>query len=179
MQQRDIPEGLIEQKQSELDDIIAEAFGMKDNVYFKYATEVMIPMITGNTDIGMEQNKEDEMYTKYATIFYDYFADIYEEQNRFVHIKMYTNLKGGFAALELKLTDNQCGEKIQIEKSGDAAEFYSVVYQKYNDVFCRRMDSYWFEENRFLILKASGKENWHEANAYMDIAEVTARILSE
>ena len=92
---------------------------------------------------------------------------------------MYTNLKGGFAALELKLTDNQCGEKIQIEKSGDAAEFYSVVYQKYNDVFCRRMDSYWFEENRFLILKASGKENWHEANAYMDIAEVTARILSE
>lgn len=174
-----IPEGLIEQKQSELDDIIAEAFGMKDNVYFKYATEVMIPMITGNTDIGMEQNKEDETYTKYATIFYDYFADIYEEQNRFVHIKMYTNLKGGFAALELKLTDNQCGEKIQIEKSGDAAEFYSVVYQKYNDVFCRRMDSYWFEENRFLILKASGKENWHEANAYMDIAEVTARILSE
>ena len=37
-----IPEEMIEKKQSELDEIVADAFGMKDNVYFKYAIEVMI-----------------------------------------------------------------------------------------------------------------------------------------
>lgn len=68
------------EKQSELDEIVADAFGMKDNVYFKYAIEVMIPMIAGNTDIGIERTEENEMYGRYAKIFYDYFADIYEEQ---------------------------------------------------------------------------------------------------
>lgn len=174
-----IPEEMIEKKQSELDEIVADAFGMKDNVYFKYAIEVMIPMIAGNTDIGIERTEENEMYGRYAKIFYDYFADIYEEQKKFVHIKLYTNLKGGFAALELMLTDNSCGEKIEVDESECAAEIYQVFYAKYNDVFYKRLDHYWFEENRFFIVKAAGKERWHEANAYMDIAEVTARILSE
>ena len=119
------------------------------------------------------------MYGRYAKIFYDYFADIYEEQKKFVHIKLYTNLKGGFAAFELMLTDNSCGEKIEVDESECAAEIYQVFYAKYNDVFYKRLDHYWFEENRFFIVKAAGKERWHEANAYMDIAEVTARILSE
>ena len=43
------------------DEIVADAFGMKDNVYFKYAIEVMIPMIAGNTDIGIERAEENEM----------------------------------------------------------------------------------------------------------------------
>lgn len=146
-----IPEEMIEKKQSELDEIVADAFGMKDNVYFKYAIEVMIPMIAGNTDIGIERTEENEMYGRYAKIFYDYFADIYEEQKKFVHIKLYTNLKGGFAALELMLTDNSCGEKIEVDESECAAEIYQVFYAKYNDVFYKRLDHYWFEENRFLL----------------------------
>lgn len=68
-----------------------------------------------------------------------------------MHIKLYTNLKGGFAALELMLTDNSCGEKIEVDKSECAAEIYQVLYAKYNDVFYKRLDHYWFEENRFLL----------------------------
>lgn len=54
-----------------------------------------------------------------------------------MHIKLYTNLKGGFAALELMLTDNSCGEKIEVDESECAAEIYQVFMQNIMMCFTR------------------------------------------
>lgn len=175
-----VTEDELDDKMKELDKNVLEAFDMKDNVYVQYALDVMIPMITAgssfNTICG-SMNPED--YISYAEIFYGYFSEVFESEGKFVQIEIYPDVEGSLTAFTLRLVREKPKQTIKLLQISMLPDVLNFVYQAYNDIFYNRRDHYHFEENSFMILKAATRKNWHPANAYMDLAEITERIIND
>lgn len=169
----------ISDKLQELDECIMEAFHLKDNVYIQYANDIMIPMITEKSKKLYTERITAEGLKAYARVFYRYFADVYEPEEKYVKIVIDPNVGEGFAAMLLSLEENSGGKGIMAESIQLSAEAVQFCVQAYNEAFYWKRNCYYFEENGFLILKSNNRRNWQMANAYTDLSEIIERIVRE
>lgn len=169
----------ISDKLQELDECILDAFHLKDNVYIQYANDIMIPMITGKKGKLYTENITLEELKEYARIFYEYFAEIYEPEGKHVNIVIDPNVSDGFTAMMLSLEESSDRKGIETESLRLSADGIQFCMQTYNEIFYRRRDCYYFEENSFMILKSDSRRNWQRANAYADLSEIIERIVRE
>lgn len=169
----------IENKIKILDDLILEAFGLKNNIFVDYALNVTIPMLT-NKDKKYREVKENEL-KEYSCVFVRYFENLYNEPNKYIRIKFYSFSK--YTIFELQVLDTKPKEKIVFLKYDELDEIkktsIKLLIYKRNDIFYKIKDVVNFEDNSFYVTKTNEYKNWHRASSEIDLSYVIDNIMSD
>ncbi|WP_313562516.1 HsdM family class I SAM-dependent methyltransferase [Ruminiclostridium cellobioparum] len=177
------PQEDIDDKITELDDIILEAFNLQHNPFVNYALNVMIPQIVHARQPEQLLYKivTEKDLIEYSEVFVNYFENIYTKVGKYILIKIYPQLGNNFTAFELIVADESVTPQICLcdDNYGVKRLLSKFSIYKYNDMFYQIRDVLYFEENSFFIIKTNEYKNWHPAIAQIDLAEVIDRILFE
>ena len=99
---------LLKKLEFELENIIFEIFGLKNNIFLDYALNIQIPLVTGN---NKERVASKEDLIEYSKPFVDYFENIY----KCIKVNIYPNIKKKFSIFELIISDESLEKKIQFK----------------------------------------------------------------
>ena len=93
-------------------------------------------------------------------------------------INIYPDIKGKFAALEIKLSLKEKKSDIIVNDINDDIDLLTkfMIYQK-NDYFYQKKDIVEFSEDSIIIVKSIEAKNWHSAMAIKDSSKVINKIL--
>lgn len=165
---------------AELDLLILEKFGLTNDLFMDYALNVQIPLIA-NDQLTWDKVNSQQL-TSYATIFIEYFTNIFPRNEKFVVAKLYKNIMGHYSAMELVFQDAKpVSSIVEVEEHNDAhmSLFSNFMINEVNDLFYQMRDVISFKNNSFFILKTDENKNWHPAMAKLDLADVLDSIFTE
>ena len=161
----------IKSKTEELDNIIFEAFDLKNNEFIKYVIDIQIDRLTKKENIN-KQVKKTEL-KKYANYFINYFKPIYAKLDKYICITFYQNKY--FTIFEIIESDIKVDEiKFEQISENDLIKnfFIKISIDKISDLFFSIKNVMNFESNSFFIIKTNEYKNWHPACAIMDLSNV-------
>lgn len=164
----------------DLDGIVLESFGLKDDVFVNYAINITIPELTGKKTDFVYNKVTTEDLIKFSKCFEKYFSTIYNECGKYVSIVLYPSIGSHYAVFELRIEDDTPTSVITIvgEADDDKELFTKFSMYAYNDKFYQIRDVIHFDENSFFIIKPNILKNWHPAIAELDLVDVVEQIMS-
>lgn len=175
MQQAESKE-LLEKLQKCLDKCVMKMYGLQDNPFVDYSLSVQIPMLCGTYQ---ETKCNEKLMKRYSLIFAKEWEKHFGQSAVYYTINIYPNIKGKFAAFQVKLsfekmTENICVNEDVDENLGLLTDF--MIYQL-NDGFYQTKNIVEFSDDAFVIVKSIESRNWHPAMAIKDSHKVLNTVL--
>lgn len=168
----------ISQDISQLDQMILDKFGLKEDPFIDYAINVQIPLLNSKKLTFREVTAEE--LKDYSKVFVDYWKKLMAEQNKFIKISLYPKVVGKFAIFELQICDQEEKEITIIDTIDSNKEILSrFLINKINEQFYKLKDVLYFENNSFFIIKSNEYKNWHAAMSHIDQSMVLETIISD
>lgn len=166
----------IEALQIRLNTCVMKMYGLLDNYFVDYAFSVPIPMLCGTY---RETKCDVEMMKEYASILSRMWDEHFGQSEIYYTMVIYPDIKGKFAALQVKLSFEKIVEDISVVDNADEnisllTEF--MIYQL-NDCFYQTKNIVEFSEDSFVIVKPIEFRNWHPAMAIKDGHKVLNAVL--
>ena len=165
----------------ELDNLVLQEFGLKNNKFIDYAINIQIPELT-NTDIERIYKKvSNEELIAYSECFTKQFTAIYQRAEKHICIKFYQNVLNKFAVFELSvlngISDNTIDFIEDIDSDKTLLSKFSVF--SHNDKFHQIRDVIHFSDNSFFIIKPNLYKYWHPAIAELDLSDAMEQIMND
>ncbi|WP_407301613.1 Eco57I restriction-modification methylase domain-containing protein [Clostridium botulinum] len=168
----------ISQDISQLDQMILDKFGLKEDPFIDYAINVQIPLLNSKKLTFREVTAEE--LKDYSKVFVDYWKKLMAEQNKFIKISLYPKVVGKFAIFELEICDQEEKEITIIDTIDSNKEILSrFLINKINEQFYKLKDVLYFKNNSFFIIKSNEYKNWHPAMSHIDQSMVLETIISD
>lgn len=163
----------------ELDNIVLEKFGLKDDEFIDYALTVQIPLINSKRNATTRIVTVNEM-KQYASYFEQYFKKVFNKANKYIKIVLYPKVKGMYSIFELIISDKKEDQIVEIQENieNNKKLLTRFMVNKHTDMFYQIKNIINFEENSFYIIKTKEFRNWHPAMAKLDLIEVIDEMLS-
>lgn len=164
----------------ELDNLVLQEFGLKNNKLIDYAINIQIPELT-NTDFGSIYRKVSaEELIEYSECFEKQFTAVYRGVGKHIGIKFYQNVLNKFVVFELSVLDGTSDNTMDfIEDINSDKELLSTFCVfSHNDNFHQIRDVFHFSDNSFFIIKPNFYKYWHPAIAELDLSDVIEQIMN-
>ncbi|MBR8822434.1 hypothetical protein IX293_000690 [Fusobacterium necrophorum] len=162
-----------------LDNLVLQEFGLKNNKFIDYAIKIQIPELT-NTDIENIYRKiSAEELVDYSECFKKQFAAIYKRVEKHIEIKLYHNVLNRFSIFELVVLDEKSDTTIDLVDNidDDKVLLSRFCVFSHNDKFHQIRDVIHFSDNSFFIIKPNFYKYWHPAIAELDLSDVMEQIM--
>lgn len=175
MQQEDCRENRNE-LQDKLNKCVMEMYGLHDNWFVDYVLSIQIPMLCGTY---RETKCNIKMMKDYASIFSKIWDEHFLQSEVYYVINIYPDIKGKFAALEVKFSFAKTEEYISVVDNIDDdinLLTHFMIYQL-NDCFYQTKNIIEFLDDSFVIVKPIESKNWHPAMAVKDSHKVLNAVL--
>lgn len=162
-----------------LDNLVLQAFGLKDNKFIDYAIKIQIPELTNTNLESIYRNISAEELVAYSECFKKQFTAIYQRVEKHIEIKLYHNVLNRFSIFELAVLDGKSDTTIDLVKSidDDKALLSRFCVFSHNDKFHQIRDVIHFSDNSFFIIKPNFYKYWHPAIAELDLSDVMEQIM--
>lgn len=162
-----------------LDNLVLQEFGLKDNKFIDYAIKIQIPELT---NIGIEniyRKVSVEELFDYSECFKKQFTDIYKRVEKHIEIKLYHNVLNRFSIFELAVLDGKSDTAIDLVDNidDDKVLLSRFCVFSHNDKFHQIRDVIHFSDNSFFIIKPNFYKYWHPAIAELDLSDVMEQIM--
>ena len=174
--QREACHGHKDELQAKLNKCVMKMYGLQDNWFVDYVLSVQIPMLCG---AYQEKRCDVNMMREYASILSHIWDEHFGQSEVYYAVNIYPDIKGKFAALEVKFTFEKTVANIYIVDSVDddidlLTDF--MIYQL-NDCFYQTKNIIEFSDDAFVIVKPIEAKNWHPAMAVKDSYKVLNTVL--
>lgn len=162
-----------------LDNLVLQAFGLKDNKFIDYAIKIQIPELTNTNLESIYRKISAEELIAYSECFKKQFTSIYQRVEKHIAIKLYHNVLNRFSIFELSVLDGKSDTTIDLAKSidDDKALLSRFCVFSHNDKFHQIRDAIHFSDNSFFIIKPNFYKYWHPAIAELDLSDVMEQIM--
>lgn len=175
MQQADSRE-CKEELQAALNECVMKMYGLQDNYFVDYVLSTQIPMLCGRY---REKKCDVKMMKEYASILSKMWDEHFGRSEVYYTINIYPDIKGKFAALQVKLSLKKMAKSICVFDNVDEnvnllTDF--MIYQL-NDCFYQTKNIVEFSEESIVIVKPIESKNWHPAMAIKDGHKVLGAVL--
>lgn len=159
-----------------LNKCVMKMYGLEENYFVDYVLSIQIPMLCGKYQ---ETKCNVEMMKKYASVLSKIWDEHFGQSEVYYTIIIYPDIKGKFAALQVKLSFEKSVEGIDVVDNVDEninilTNF--MIYQL-NDCFYQTKNIVEFSEDSFVIVKPIEAKNWHPAMAIKDSHKVMNAVL--
>lgn len=162
--------------QDALNKCVLKMYGLQDNYFVDYVLSIQIPMLCGT----YQETKCDVKLMKgYTSILAKMWDEHFGQSEVYYTITIYPNIKGKFAALQVKLSSEKKIENVIVVDNVDEdinllTDF--MIYQL-NDCFYQTKNIVEFSEDSFVIVKPIEAKNWHPAMAVKDSHKILNAVL--
>lgn len=156
-----------------LDQCVMKMYGLQDNYFVDYVLSVQIPILSGNYK---ETRCDVKLMENYVSVLSNIWNEHFGQSSVYYKIKKYLNIKGKFAAVQVKLSfDN--GIEGDLDSDEDVNALSNLMIYQLNDCFFQTKNIVEFSEDSFIIIKPIEAKNWHPAMAVKDSYKVLNAIL--
>lgn len=166
----------IDELQTALNHCVLKMYGLEDNCFIDYVLSVQIPRLCGSYQ---ETRCSVEMMKKYASILLKMWDEHFRQSEVYYTLALYPNIKGKFAALQVKLSFEEITKDVDIidnvDENIDVLTGF-MIYQL-NDCFYQTKNIVEFSEDSFVIVKSVEAKNWHPAMAIKDSYKILNAVL--
>lgn len=162
--------------QDKLNKCVMQMYGLQDNCFVDYVLSVQIPMLCGTYQ---EKKCDVKMMEEYASIFSEIWDEHFSQSEVYYAINIYPDIKGRFAALEVKFSFEKMAERVSVVNNIDEdinLLTHFMIYQL-NDCFYQTKNIIEFLDESFVIVKSIESKNWHPAMAVKDSHKALNAVL--
>ncbi len=159
-----------------VNDTVMEMFGLQGDYFIDYALSVQIPLLR---ESYQERLCTIETLEKYASVLSDVWNQHFGGGEVYHSIKIYPNINGRYAAVQINLSLEETEEEIVVAESEEeeVEQFtYLIIYQLH-DCFYQVKNVAEFSENSYIIVKSAESRNWHPAVAVSDGYDIINTLL--
>ena len=172
-------DGFIEDKDEltkKIDQCVLKMYGLHDNFFVDYVLSIQIPMLCGTYQ---EKKCDVNMMKEYTSILSKIWDEHFGQSEVYYTITIYPDIKGKFAAIQVKLSFEDSGGDISIIDNVDEDVYLLTDFMIYqlNDCFYQTKNVVEFSEDSFVIVKSIEAKNWHPAIAIKDSYKVLNAVL--
>lgn len=174
--QQDESIGDKEKLQKKIDQCVLKMYGVHDNFFIDYVLSTQIPMLCGTYQ---EKKCDVNIMKEYASILSKIWDEHFGESGVYYTITVYPNIKGKFAAIQVKLSfEDSEGNIFVIDNVDEDVDLLTnfMIYQL-NDCFYQTKNVVEFSEDSFVIVKSIEAKNWQPAMAIKDSHKVLNAVL--
>lgn len=168
--------GARDELKTALNNCVLKMYGLQDNYFVDYALSIQIPMLCGTY---RETKCDVKMMQEYAAILSKIWDEHFRQSKVYYAINLYPDIKGKYAALQVKLSFEKTEKSIcvlnNVDENIDLLTDF-MIYQL-NDCFYQIKNIVEFSENSFVIVKPIESKNWHPAMAIKDSHKVLNAVL--
>ncbi len=163
-----------------LDNLVLQAFGLKDNKFIDYAIKIQIPELTNTNLESIYRKISAEELVAYSECFKKQFTAIYQRIEKHIAIKLYHNVLNKFSIFELAVLDGKSDTTIDLVNciDDDKTLLSRFCVFSHNDKFHQIRDVIHFSDNSFFIIKPNFYKYWHPAIAELDLSDVMDQIMN-
>lgn len=159
-----------------LNKCVMKMYDLQNNCFVDYALSIQIPMLCGTY---CETKCDVKMLQEYASILSKIWDDHFRQSKVYYAINLYPDIKGKYAALQVKLSFEKSVKSVcvldNVDENIDLLTDF-MIYQL-NDCFYQTKNIVEFSENSFVIVKPIESKNWHPAMAIKDSYKVLNAVL--
>lgn len=159
-----------------LNKCVMKMYDLQNNCFVDYALSIQIPMLCGTY---RETKCDVKMLQEYASILSKIWDDHFRQSKVYYAINLYPDIKGKYAALQVKLSFEKSVKSVcvldNVDENIDLLTDF-MIYQL-NDCFYQTKNIVEFSENSFVIVKPIESKNWHPAMAIKDSYKVLNAVL--
>ena len=162
-----------------LDNLVLQEFGLKDNKFIDYAIKIQIPELTNKDTENIYRKVSSEELVDYSECFKKQFTAIYKRVEKHIEIKLYHNVLNRFSIFELAVLDGKSDTNIDLVDNidDDKVLLSRFCVFSHNDKFHQIRDVIHFSDNSFFIIKPNFYKYWHPAIAELDLSDVMEQIM--
>ena len=162
-----------------LDNLVLQEFGLKDNKFIDYAIKIQIPELTNKDIENIYRKVSAEELVDYSECFKKQFTAIYKRVEKHIEIKLYHNVLNRFSIFELAVLDGKSDTTIDLVDNidDDKVLLSRFCVFSHNDKFHQIRDVIHFSDNSFFIIKPNFYKYWHPAIAELDLSDVMEQIM--
>ena len=162
--------------QDALNKCVLKMYGLQDNCFVDYVLSIQIPMLCGT----YQETKCDLKLMKgYTSILAKMWDEHFGQSEVYYTITIYPNIKGKFAALQVKLSFEKKVEDVivvdNVDKDINLLTDFMIC--QLNDSFYQTRNIVEFSEDSFVIVKPIEAKNWHPAMAVKDSHKILNAVL--
>lgn len=163
-----------------LDNLVLQEFGLKNNKLIDYAINIQIPELTNTNPENIYRKVSTGELVEYSECFEKQFTAIYRRVKKHIGIKFYQNVLSKFVIFELSVLDGTSDNTMDfIEDIDNDKELLSrFCVFSYNDNFHQIKDVIHFGDNSFFIIKPNFYKYWHPAIAELDLSDIVEQIMN-
>jgi hypothetical protein len=158
---------------------ILEAFRLTENEFVDYALRIQIPLLTRVNDCDVYREADTQDLWVYGKYFFDFLSAIFKDDGVHVRINAYPTVAKHYSAIEVVVLDVQPAVWFTVNNNDENIKYMraKLSAHKINESFHSLMETLYFEDNSFYIIKPSSFKNWHPAIAKHDLMEAADKIL--
>ena len=159
-----------------LNQCVMRMYGLQDNYFVDYALSIQIPMLCGTYQ---ETKCDAKSMKEYVSILSKIWDEHFGQSNVHYKITIYPDIKGKFAAVQVKLSFTSQIEDIFVidNVDEDVSLLTNFMIYQLNDCFYQTKNVVEFSEDSFVIVKPIEAKNWHPAMAIKDSYKVLNAVL--
>ena len=159
-----------------LNQCVMRMYGLQDNYFVDYALSIQIPMLCGTYQ---ETKCDAKTMKEYVSILSKIWDEHFGQSNVHYKITIYPDIKGKFAAVQVKLSFTSQIEDIFVidNVDEDVSLLTNFMIYQLNDCFYQTKNVVEFSEDSFVIVKPIEAKNWHPAMAIKDSYKVLNAVL--
>ncbi|SDB25459.1 HsdM family class I SAM-dependent methyltransferase [Eubacterium oxidoreducens] len=162
--------------QDKLNKSVMKMYDLQDNYFVDYVLSVQIPLLCGTY---RETKCDVKMIKEYTSILSRMWDEHFGESDVHYSITIYPDIKGKFAAVQVKLSfENQMEDICVVDNvDEDVSMLTNFMIYQLNDSFYQTKNIVEFSEDSFVIVKPIEAKNWHPAMAIKDSHKVLNAVL--
>lgn len=162
--------------QDKLNKSVMKMYDLQDNHFVDYVLSIQIPLLCGTY---REIKCDVKMMKEYTLILSRMWDEHFGESDVHYSITIYPDIKGKFAAVQVKLSFESRMEDICVVDNvdEDVSLLTNFMIYQLNDRFYQTKNIVEFSEDSFVIVKPIEARNWHPAMAIKDSHKVLNAVL--
>lgn len=163
-----------------LDNLVLQEFGLKNNKFVDYAINIQIPELTNTNLENIYRKVSIKELVAYSEYFTKQFTAIYQRVGKHIGIKFYQNVLNKFVIFELSILDGTSDNTMDFMEDIDNDKELLSTFRvfSHNDNFHQIRDVFHFSDNSFFIIKPNFYKYWHPAIAELDLSDVMEQIMN-
>ena len=159
-----------------LNECVMKMYDLQDNYFVDYVLSIQIPLLCGTY---RETKCDVKMMKEYTSILSRIWDEHFGKSEVHYSIIIYPDIKGKFAAVQVKLSFENRMEDICVVDNvdEDVSLLTNFMIYQLNDCFYQTKNIVEFSEDSFVIVKPIEAKNWHPAMAIKDSHKVLNAVL--
>lgn len=159
-----------------LNECVMKMYDLQDNYFVDYVLSIQIPLLCGTY---RETKCDVKMMKEYTSILSRMWDEHFGKSEVHYSIIIYPDIKGKFAAVQVKLSFENRMEDICVVDNvdEDVSLLTNFMIYQLNDCFYQTKNIVEFSEDSFVIVKPIEAKNWHPAMAIKDSHKVLNAVL--